>query len=111
MGIFPYTCEICGGGYNRCGNQSNQGDQSTCESGCPGGQMCYEENVAIELINGETFYGTYDGYGTVSCDNAKNMIFVPKEFDEFIPHWNLNKKKKIQLVSIYCRSCYDKRYS
>lgn len=103
MGIFPYTCQKCGGGYNRCGNQGN------CEPDCLGGQMCYEETVVIELANGEIVFGSYSGYGYMTSDAKKNTIFIPTEFEEFLPDWTFSKRKKIQLVpTVYCRSCYDK---
>jgi len=45
MGIFPYTCEKCGGSYKRCGYDK-------CENkDCFGSQFCYEDNVIILVIN------------------------------------------------------------
>ncbi len=102
MGIFPYTCEICGGGYNRCGNQIS------CSPDCNGSQMCYEDTVVIKLSNGEIIFGIYDGYGQITSDTKDNVIYIPTEFEEFIPHWNISKKTKVQLVStVYCKSCYE----
>ena len=100
MGIFPYTCEICGGGYKRCGNKKN------CERYCTGGQMCYEDNVVVKLDNGEIIFGIYDGYGRILSNKEDNNIYIPIEFEEFIPHWRIDTNRKIQLVNVYCKSCY-----
>ena len=103
MGIFPYTCENCGGGYKRCGN-------TNCEPDCAGGQLWYEDNVIVKLNNEEVIEGVYEGYGRVlSNDKEDDNIYIPIEFKEYIPSWYRNKKKKmkkIQLVTVYCKSCY-----
>jgi hypothetical protein len=96
MGKFPYTCEKCGGAYQRCAIHSN----------CQGGQFCWETNVVL-LVNGEPKSGEYDGYGRVWVGSE---LFVPSEFNKFIPNWflDLNYDWEKTDVKIFCQSCYSK---
>lgn len=60
MGVFPYTCDVCGGGYKRCcvGHcdtcAENEQDTINCNlTGhvkCIGGQFCFDPK-AIIIIN------------------------------------------------------------
>lgn len=101
MGMFPYTCDVCGGGYNRCGNPQ-------CKPDCEGGQMCWEEECYV-LVKGTIYEGKYDGYGRINVDNSKK-IYIPIEFQEFIDGWyRYNPKKYSEVVIcdvVYCKSCY-----
>ena len=80
MGIFPYTCENCGGAYARCGYKKCK------ENNCSGGQFCYEDNVVI-LVDEKKFFGVYDGYGRVKIDDG--TIYIPSEFEEYIESWGI----------------------
>lgn len=100
MGLFPYTCEACGGGYERCGVVEHKN--------CSGGQFCYEDNVVI-FVNEERFDGVYNGYGQV--ETSDHDIYIPSEFNEFIDDWNieLTYDPKQTCVMIYCRGCFEKK--
>lgn len=95
--MFPYTCEYCGGAYERCG----QNDHENCD----GGQFCWEDDVVI-FVDGERFDGIYNGYGQV--ETSDGTIYIPSEFNEFIDGWGLDLNydpEEIEVV-IYCKSCY-----
>lgn len=106
MGVFPYTCEICGGAYERCGNND-------CVDDCDGGQFCYETEVVV-VVNkkygkkGRVYDGVYDGYGQVETEDG--TIYIPSEFNEFIDDWcvNLTYDPNKTNIIIYCKSCFLK---
>jgi hypothetical protein len=104
MGIFPYTCELCGGGYQRCALSEIDEEHHDCE----GGQFCYEEDVVI-LVNGKKFDGVYNGYGEVEVTDG--TIYVPSEFAEYIDGWGtrLTYDRDTTRVEIYCQSCFHKQ--
>lgn len=97
MGIFPYTCEACGGADVKCCNER-------CEEGCTGGQFCYRDEVVI-FVNDKRIEGVYDGYGQVKIN--ENHIYIPSEFNEFINDWKveLSYDPKQTNIIIYCKGC------
>ncbi len=72
MGMFPYECGVCGGGYKICGAKHTKriysdygcGDKLH-SSDCDGGQFCWDEQCMIKLSNGKFTHGYYSGYGIV----------------------------------------------
>jgi len=102
MGIFPYTCVECGGGYQRCGD-------SECEVDCGGGQTCYEEAVVIEHC-GTLIEGIYDGYGVIDTVDDITTEYIPSEFREFTKFWYVKRKRffknHVKFVDkVWCKSC------
>lgn len=101
--MFPYTCIVCGGAYNRCGN-------SRCDPNCEGGQMCWEDECYVTFKN-NIKEGIYDGYGIVKIKNS-NKIYIPIEFEEFINIWYSSEKEKKNIIlcdNIICKSCYMRK--
>lgn len=104
MGMFPYTCKICGGGYVRCGNK----DCDVYE--CQGGQFCWEDEVYfVDFVDTHNTYlqkGKYTGYGEIVEEKEKNNIkFVPIEFKGDVE----DEDKIIVYVNVYCKSCVEKK--
>ena len=112
MGLFPYDCEVCGGGFQRCGVLKHQN--------CLGGQFCFEENVIIK-INNQYYQGLYDGDGYVkikkTINNEKNTLYnknaYPIKFHKFFDNWFLQQKVKNPIIAseIYCNSCFTNNFS
>jgi len=89
MGMFPYDCIECGGGYYRCG----RGTKCNIYPKCDGGQFCWEDRSYI-LYNGKWIDTTYNGYGDHihKSNENKEIIYVYSHDYKFI----------------LCRSCYRK---
>ena len=48
MGMFPYDCVVCGGGYNRCGKNKQK---IMCDGySCKGGQFCWENKCYVKDV-------------------------------------------------------------
>ena len=118
MNMIPYICKVCGGGYNRCGNNHCQ------NLNCSGGELCWEdesilvikgtkinnysdENVedimcfSLENLN-KIFKGTYTGYGFFEVENCDFLFFDISQIDSFV---NKNTDNYIT-VEPYCDSCF-----
>lgn len=130
MGMFPYYCVYCGGGYSRCGSNCSSNTPSSntpsanTPSGCQGGQFCWEEDCIFSIVEPydvkkfgkerwekiENDYkdkhlsGKYDGYGRVMSD-ISGITFIPCEFGEFVKFWG--NVENVVLVDICCKSCYE----
>ena len=93
MGQFPYLCEKCGGGDERCCNESCDVD------GCPGGQFCWsnsamcvmyhinlsdkslsdvQKDISERVFNrwkGKPVEMIYNGYGLFTCARFPSIMF------------------------------------
>lgn len=111
--MFPYVCEECRGGYNRCG----QGHED-----CEGGQCCWEDRCIVQVVDtyndnfkslpewkqfkGEVLNGVYNGYGIVeSIEIPIGWTLVPEEFYDFLDCWEVDTSK-VFMVKIWCASCF-----
>jgi hypothetical protein len=94
MGQFPYLCEKCGGGDERCCNESCE------EEDCMGGQFCWSESaicviddiklderymtkeqmeISQNVYNkwkGKSLIMTYDGSGRFTCQRFPSITFA-----------------------------------
>ena len=101
MGMFPYTCEVCGGAESKCGKggvycsdcgyheedgHGKDGHESGCKGSfekCEGGQFCYQDSVVILVIDtGKVKHGFYDEYGGVDVYNDP-VKYIPIEFERY----------------------------
>ena len=118
MNMYPYICQKCGGGYNRCGNKNCQNDN------CNGSELCWEDE-AILVIQGtkinnfsdenmeeilsyslenlnKIVKGTYTGYGFFEVEGCSFLFFDISQVDSFV---NKNTDNYIT-VKPYCVSCF-----
>jgi len=122
MGMFPYECQHCGGGYERCGNASCENED------CKGDQFCWEDDVVCQVtrdanksldsdpkIGTILLKGRYDGYGKIlftrktmkktEAGDKKNPTFACEEsFDD-------EDDERTICVKTWCKSCYEKLHS
>ena len=96
MGVFPYDCIECGGGYYRCGRGEDCEDYPNCE----GSQFCWE-NESYVLHNGKWINTSYDGYGR--HESIEGKIYVPTEL-----FYDDGEHIEICNSCILCGSCYRK---
>jgi hypothetical protein len=132
MGMFPYTCELCGGGYSRCVYGGHPPDSYTGAKNdykgtldpCKDGQFCWEDNCIIsssEILhvpNGITapdlksiprMRAIYDGYGCFDIDEmkypaCKDYKFVSIDFDTSNMYRYIDQV--VVRVIAFCSSCY-----
>lgn len=126
MGMFPYDCIYCGGGYDRCGadhDHDHEEDEDEVEP-CEGGQFCWEPDCVLyphavvetkeglpplDLSTLAPFYPLeYDGYGNYSDADVvvkgQHIHFVDEEdggFDATEEHGYTVS------VKVACRSCHE----
>lgn len=137
MGLFPYTCEECGGAFDRCARDCKPGE------GCDGegGQFCWEEDVVcipediqieskseatrimseiFEKIKGQPLNGTYNGYGDYYLEISSelvNNVELLESFNKlsinrfpltcFVDEEGASDVYNCIIVTPYCRSCYN----
>jgi len=123
MGQFPYSCEICGGGYDRCALRDMCGQEA--HEDCEGGQFCWEDEVICELVRvviGDTaaedaakyrdlkeefdrgliFDARYMGYGNFESEALPDIIIYSEtEIDSAT-------EANYLIVKVRCVSCYRK---
>lgn len=127
MGMFPYTCDMCGGGYSRCvygghppeSYTGAKNDYKGTLDPCKDGQFCWEDNCIIssnEILHvpkGMTapdlkliprMRAIYDGYGCFENAAYKDYKFVSIDFHES----NVDRyiDQVIIRVIAFCSSCY-----
>jgi hypothetical protein len=121
--MFPYNCDICGGGYNRCGARCSCEAHEDCTCGyaehlpCDGGQFCWEEEVYFQVrddpmndpecaaaLGRDRQIGTYNGYGEIQLEDAIDYLIVPIEFKE-----DFDGPERVVFVDVWCKSCIDGR--
>ena len=103
MGYFPYECETCGGGEERCGRGQEH-------KNCQGGQMCWEDAMVFKCGRIK-IQGVYDGYGRMGIDDedAKRPMF------QGMRGIKLNGRDEFEIEDvrgkgkIYCLSCFEKK--
>ena len=127
MGMFPYTCEVCGGGFKRCayGGHPPEDYEGTWKDykgplePCTHGQFCWEDNSIIEAIEilhvpkGITatdlksiprMRAIYDGDGSFENPAYKDYKFVSIDFHE--SNMDRYSYQVIIRVIAFCSSCY-----
>ena len=138
MGMFPYECCECGGGYERCSNTNNNKKRRKgnvmfdCDDiNCCGGQFCWESKCYIKDADNEWIKAFYTGYGNFLVNKNKNWKSF-KEYDDFFNKhgkyqeyyslnlliyskqyfdaWKRNGNKIDNICyKVICRSCFNKR--
>ena len=111
MGLFPYTCPECGGGYHRCGTKhdNDEGDESI---ECDGGQCCWEDDVVFPMKQVDDtikyYSGQYSGYGDVDTRRLNKVFSL--EFEEYFEDWT---HQNIEIVTdrFICKSCFLQTHS
>jgi hypothetical protein len=133
MGMFPYTCNECGGAYERCGTTHyNEEDDDSCEE-CGGGQFCWEDEVIavgpIKWYAGDDIHkqwvqsflkqykkrkplvlqGRYEGYGELhvtlnELPHNLQVVVVPVEFEEYLDGWY--KHRTANKIVLTCKTLY-----
>ena len=125
MGLFPYTCRYCQGGFYRCGNKAHHKDG---EPICTGDQFCWEQQcVVVPRPQGEQEFtpewndqtpitnALYSGYGyvTVGKEDDTDTIYISDEFKDCFKTWRESfhidhPGKKVVIVGpVTCQSCWD----
>ena len=127
MGMFPYTCELCGGAYKRCAYGGHPPDSYTGEekdykgplTPCKDGQFCWEDNCIIssneilhvpkgmtapDLKSIPRMRAMYDGYGCFENVAYKDYKFVSIDFHES----NVDRYSYQVIIRViaFCSSCY-----
>ena len=126
--MFPYECEHCGGGYERCGSASCENED------CKGDQFCWEDDVVCQVtraakksldsdpkIGTVLLKGRYDGYGKVLftrktmkkietgdkkiTDNNPPTFACEECFDE--DDEDDKSCERTICVKTWCKSCYE----
>jgi hypothetical protein len=135
MGMFPYHCIVCGGGYKRCGRTHDH--LSAGEEPCQGDQFCWQDKcvVFIDPTDVQSFMsdqedlirfvqestaarrhyrGTYAGYGEVqltgrSTDWPTSCMVADRSKAQFVAGWlkhDDHKRSGAILVRIVCADCW-----
>nr|QBK86608.1 MAG: hypothetical protein LCMAC102_04030 [Marseillevirus LCMAC102] len=99
MGMFPYECPICGGGYKRCGSDDCDDDE------CDGGQFCWENEVYFKW-KGKYRKGKYSGYGYVKYENKE--IYSLENKEKYFKSWG---NVKYTTENFTCASCIEKYFN
>ena len=113
MGVFPYQCQRCGGGYYRCGNIE------CAEGACGGSLVCWETRLYFEVIphpfndeditrrlGGEVLTGHWNG-----TEIMPDHIWRLSNFHEFHTMEPLMTRTiPCVLVNVWCESCFEKTF-
>ena len=118
MDMYPYVCEHCGGGFNRCGEKNCQ------TSNCLGSQFCWEDEAVLiiqetkinnysaenveEILSFSLEYlnipirGLYTGYGFFEVEDSSFLFF-----DTYNLHSYMYKDTENYIsVKAFCKSCF-----
>ena len=116
--MYPYICETCGGGFNRCGNKNCQNKD------CKGSELCWEDEAvlviqgtkindysaenmeeilsySLECLN-KTVKAIYTGYGFFEVEGC-SFLFFDKHY---LSTYNHKDTENYIVVTPYCASCF-----
>lgn len=119
--MFPYNCQICHGGFFRCGN-------TFCAiENCQGSNTCWEDDVVLEIIQNviqntdhnnveeiisfglenimNPVYGVYSGYGFYEVEGCGIRFY---DINQVKSGCIKEQSENYFLVKAYCASCFRK---